>query len=374
MEKICFVMANYFKYYMGGAELQAYLIAKQLTKSVEVHYLFMKHPNFNKIKFQKNDDGIILHPMRQYVSKIFGKFFFMNYQELHKLLDGINPDLIYQRGGKPYIGIAARWCKRNNKKLVLGTSMERNCSNAGILKANTISTYPSSIINGFFALYGIKNVNLLIVQNQHQQQLLRKNFGRDSVIITNGHHVPPPPFKIVDPPVISWVANIKTLKQPELFIKLAENCQDLNVRFLYAGRLTSGPYQKMLLEKTSKLSNLEYLGEIPFEETNDLLSKSSIFVNTSITEGFSNTYIQAWMRETPVVTLNCDPDDVIKNHKIGFHSGSFQQLTKDVRYLIENEDVRREMGKNAREYALKNHDIKNIGKMYLKVFERLVNE
>jgi len=32
------------------------------------------------------------------------------------------------------------------------------------------------------------------------------------------------------------------------------------------------------------------------------------------------------------------------------------------------------MGKNAREYALKNYDIKNIGKMYLEVFERLVNE
>ncbi|GAH87044.1 unnamed protein product, partial [marine sediment metagenome] len=244
----------------------------------------------------------------------------------------------------------------------------------GILKANTISTYPSSIINGYFALYGIKNADLLIVQNQHQQQLLRKNFGRDSVIITNGHHVPPPPFKKADPPIISWVANIKTLKQPELFIKLAENCQDLNVRFLYAGRLTSGPYQKMLLEKTSKLSNLEYLGEIPFEETNDLLSKSSIFVNTSITEGFSNTYIQAWMRETPVVILNCNPDDVIKIHKLGFHSGSFQQLTEDIRYLIENEDARREMGKKAREYALKNHDIEKIGKKYFKVFERLVNE
>jgi len=127
----------------------------------------------------------------------------------------------------------------------------------------------------------------------------------------------------------------------------------------------------MLLEKTSKLSNLKYLGEISYEETNELLSKSSLFVNTSTTEGFSNTYIQAWMRENPVVTLNCDPDDLIKINKIGFHSGSFKRLVKDVRYLIENEDVRREMGKRAREYAFKNHDIKKVGKRYFKIFNIL---
>ncbi len=74
------------------------------------------------------------------------------------------------------------------------------------------------------------------------------------------------------------------------------------------------------------------------------------------------------MRETQVVVLNCDPDDLIKTLKIGFHSGDFKQLVKHVRYLIKNEDVRIEMGKRAREYACKNHDIEKIGKRYLEVF------
>jgi len=372
MKKICFVLGNYFKYYKGGAELQAYFIAKQLAESVEVNYLFMKHPNFKSKRFQKIDDGIILHPMKQYVYKMFGKFFFMNYWELLTLLDNINPDLIYQRGGKPYIGMAARWCKRNNKKLVLGISMERNCSKPGIINLkNNFLSYPSNIINGFLTFSGIKHANLIIAQSHRQQKLLQKNFNLDSIVIPNGHSVPLPPFKKADPPVISWISNIKTLKQPEIFVKLAENLQDINVQFVYAGRPARGSYQKMLIEKTKKLPNLKYLGEIPFEKTNELLSKSSLFVNTSLTEGFPNTYIQAWMRETPVVALNCDPDDLIKSHRMGFHSGSFEQLNKDIRYLIENEDVRREMGKKGREHALKNHDIEKIGKRYLEVFEKL---
>jgi len=158
------------------------------------------------------------------------------------------------------------------------------------------------------------------------------------------------------------------LKKPEIFIKLAKIFKDLNVNFVLAGRPSKGSYQNMLLEQIKELPNLKYLGEIPFQRTNELLSKSSIFVNTSTTEGFSNTYIQAWMRKTPVVTLNCDPDNIIKKHKIGFHSGNFEQLVKDVRYLIENEDERREMGEIARKYAIENNDIKKISKKYFELF------
>lgn len=375
MKKVCFVLANHFKYFKGGAELQAYFIAKELAKKIEVHYLFMKHPNFNKIEFQKNDQGVILHPMKQHIYKKFGKFFFMNYRELIKRLDEIKPDLIYQRGGKPYIGMAKGWCKKNKKKCVFGISMESNCSKSGILRlSNNFFTYPSNIINGYLTFYGINYADLIIAQSQIQQGLLLQNFKRNSILIPNGQYVPNPPFEKTEPPIISWIANIKKLKQPEIFLKLAEKLQTQNIKFVFAGRPDKGSYQKKLIEKAKKLSNFEYLGEIPLEKTNELLSKSSILINTSSTEGFSNTYIQSWMRETPVVTLNCDPDDIIKNHRIGFHSGSFKQMVKDVIYLLENERERKEMGKKARKYALVNYDMEKIGKKYLDTFHQLVQD
>jgi glycosyltransferase involved in cell wall biosynthesis len=191
-------------------------------------------------------------------------------------------------------------------------------------------------------------------------------------VIPNGIPVPLQSFKKADPPIISWIANIKPLKQPELFIKLAEKCQDLNAQFIYAGRPGSGKFHRTLIEKTKKLINLQYIGEIPFEKTNELLSLSSIFVNTSLPiEGFPNTYIQAWLRETPVIALNFDPDDLLKRKKIGFHSKSFEQLVEDIRYLIDNEDERRKMGERARKYAIENHDINNIYKKYIELFHQL---
>jgi len=369
MKKICFLLGHYFKYSKGGAELQAYFIAEQLSKNCEIHYIFLKPPGFDNENISKIDEGFFLHTLNNYNNRLFGKFFFCNYFELSRLLDYINPDVIYQRGDRAHLGIAAKWCKRKDKKLVWGISMNRNCRKSHVLNLKTnFFSYPCKIINGFFTFYGIKNASLIIAQTEYQKKLIQKNFNKDSIIVPNGLPVPPSPFNKADPPIISWIANLKTFKQPEIFIKLAENLQDLNVQFIYAGRPYESSYQKILLEKTRKLSNLKYLGEIPFKETNELLSKSSIFVNTSSTEGFSNTYLQAWMRETPVVTLNCDPDDLIKINKIGFHSGSFEQLIKDVRYLIENNDERRKMGSKAREYAIKNHDIKEIGKKYEQIF------
>jgi len=372
MKKICFLLENYFEYTKAGAELQAYLIAKKLAKKYKIHYIFIKNPDFGREKIRRIDEGINLHTLKNHNYRIFGKFFFLNYHELSRLLDCIDPDVIYQRGDRAHIGIAARWCKTENKKLVLGISMDRNCSKKNILNLkNKFFSFPCKIINGFFTFNGIKNVDLIVAQTYHQKKLLMKNFNKDSIVIRNGLPIPSPPFKKDELPIVSWIANIKPLKNPEIFIKLAENCKDLDVKFVYAGRPAKGSYQKMLFEKTKGLPNLKYLGEMPFEKTNLLLSKSSLLVNTSSTEGFSNTYIQAWMRETPVLALNCDPDDLIKSHRLGFHSGSFKRLVKDVRYLIENEDVRREMGEKARKYALKNHDIEKIGKRYLEIFNNL---
>jgi len=372
MKKICFLLGHYFDYYKGGAELQAYYIAKGLAKKYEIHYIFIKNPDFDKEKIRKIDEEISLHTLKNHDYKIFGKLLFLNYNELFRILDLINPDVIYQRGDRAHIGIAIRWSKKKNKKLVLGISMDRNCSKKNILYLKSkFFTIPCEIINGFFTLNGIKNVDLIIAQTNHQKKLLQNNFNRDSIAIPNGLPVPQPPFDKADPPIISWIANLKTLKQPELFIKLAENLQDLYVQFVYAGRPADSRYLDLLMKRFNKLNNLNYLGEIPFEETNKLLSKSSLLVNTSLTEGFSNTYIQAWMRETPVVTLNCDPDNIIKSQRIGLHSGSFEQLVKDVRYLIEEKERRKEMGKKARIYALKNHDIKIIGKQYLEIFDKL---
>lgn len=219
-------------------------------------------------------------------------------------------------------------------------------------------------------LFAKKHADEILVQTQQQQNLIRKNIGLSSIVIPNGHCVPIR-IRKNNSTTILWLASLKRWKQPELFIELARCCQNLDCKFVLAGRQSDKGYLGELLEQMNGVSNIEYIGGVTFEESNELIGRASVFVNTSKYEGFPDTFIQAWMRETPTVSLNVDPDDVIKNYKLGFHSGSFVQMVKDVRFLVENEEVKQEMGRNARKYALREHDVKKIVPKYIELFQSL---
>jgi glycosyltransferase involved in cell wall biosynthesis len=80
-------------------------------------------------------------------------------------------------------------------------------------------------------------------------------------------------------------------------------------------------------------------------------------VNTSRVEGFPNTFIQAWARLVPVISLTVDPDGVIEKQRLGFRSGDFSQLVSHTRTLIRDQNLAEEMGRNGRLYGEKEHDL-----------------
>jgi glycosyltransferase involved in cell wall biosynthesis len=247
--------------------------------------------------------------------------------------------------------------------MVLHIASRRNVDKANYQRGIKIAVL--NYLNQSVTKYAIDNANRIICQAQYQNTLLRANYGRScDLILPNFHPSPEKPIKKKASPIkIVWVANFKRLKQPELFLDLAEKFQGNQLaEFIMIGRLGSGIWQDRLIEKTSRLNNLEYKGELSIDGVNEALNESHIFVNTSQYEGYPNTYIQAWMREVPVVTLNCDPDDVIKTEGLGFHSKTFQQMVQDVATLIENQQLREKMGERARKYAWSTFSVSNIQK------------
>ena len=54
------------------------------------------------------------------------------------------------------------------------------------------------------------------------------------------------------------------------------------------------------------------------DETNREISQAHVLVNTSLYEGFPNTFIQAWLRAVPTISLNVDPDGVIEGRAWDF--------------------------------------------------------
>lgn len=175
---------------------------------------------------------------------------------------------------------------------------------------------------------------------------------------------------------VVYVNNIKTRKRPELFLELVNKLKENNYKFLMIGELQANiEYYKNLISECEKdNNNFKYLGAKTSEEVDKILAVSEILVNTCEPEGFGNNFIQAWLNKCPTVTLTFDPDNIIKENKIGYHSETFEKMVKDVKNLINDDKLRKEIGERARKYALQNHSIHVNIKKYEEIFKKLIDE
>ncbi len=354
-KKIC-IFTSYFPLSKGGAEYQTYLIAKSLdSKYFDIFFLSFNRTNKSLLKM----DGYKIYSIatNRFLSK-FGKPYFLYYSKIKNILSYEKPDIVYRRMESSILGILCLLKKRLKFKLIWACA-----STNGLTKFRLHGL--KSILNNFdelFRIYGIKNADKILVQTNEQKQILLKRFNRDSIIFPNIHPTGnTASVKKRKNIKILWIANFKQLKQPGYFIDLAEKLQNFtNTQFVMIGRLGKSKFHNNLNDRLKRVKNIEYRGELSLEDVQKTLAESHILINTSLYEGFSNTFIQAWMHKIPVISLNVDPDDMIKNNKIGFHSKTFGHLVKDTKTLIENNKLRTEIGERAQKFAVEKFSIKNI--------------
>ena len=112
----------------------------------------------------------------------------------------------------------------------------------------------------------------------------------------------------------------------------------------------------------------------------DIVAKyreSSIFVLSSRFEGMALVIVEAMGCGLPIVSFacHCGPRDVISEEVDGLlvPEGDIDGLAEAMNRLIEDEELRIEMGKNARAKAEK-YDIGSIGKLWVNLFESVLKE
>ena len=165
--------------------------------------------------------------------------------------------------------------------------------------------------------FGLRHAHQIVTQTEQQATLLQRHYGRTAdAVIPNFH---PKATEVIDKSgsiSVLWVANFKPWKQPEVFVRIAAALSDLrDVHFYMVGLQATGSGDRAwnhgLMTAIGRTPNLTYLGSQSQAEVNRLLARSHIFVNTSLYEGFPNTFIQAWQRKVPVVSLHVNPDCVL---------------------------------------------------------------
>ncbi len=111
--------------------------------------------------------------------------------------------------------------------------------------------------------------------------------------------------------------------------------------------------------------------------TNDVMSKmaeTSVFVLSSLYEGLPLVVLEAMSCGLPVVSYACPcgPKDIITEGKDGYlvPPGDEESLAERICFLIEHEDIRREMGKEAAEKS-KQYAIEPIIRQWMTLFSKL---
>lgn len=354
--KVCLVIPGHWTDVMGGAQYQAECLMNALIKDggYEIFYVTRNYDQtFRPIGYQIVG---IDKPFR----KIKRGYLYLDAIKLLRKLKAISPDVIYQRIGCAYTGIAAYYARHNNCRMVWHVSSD---SDVSAYKPGVLSRGLGKYLDRKILEYGIRNADHIITQTSKQAMLLKNNFSGKtaSAVIRNFHPLPNEPYEKHLPYKVAWVANLKRLKQPEIFIKLAQELQGAeNIEFIMVGDVQVNSKTKVLLnEQIKKTKNLRYLGCRSQSEVNNILSESHLLVNTSLWEGFPNTFIQAWMRRVPVVSLYVDPDNILQEKKVGICSGSYDKLKVDMINLIRNPGLMEEMGMQAQAYAFEHHSEKN---------------
>lgn len=279
---------------------------------------------------------------------------------LYRALTTLQPDVIYQRVGCGYTGIAAHFAQRHGTKLVWHVSSDTDVSPQESLDGrNPVRRF----LEKRCVEYGIRRASRIVTQTQHQAQLLERNYRRTpDAIIPNFHPEPREPLDKSGPLTVAWVSSLKPFKRPEAFLELADSMRDRpEVRFVMIG-----PWQgaarwiESLRPRMQATPNFEYQGARSQDEVNALLARAHVFVNTSLYEGFPNTFIQAWMREVAVVSLHVDPDGLLQSGGFGmFCHGSQQELNACVRQLLLDTALRSRLAQRGREHARSMHSLAN---------------
>lgn len=356
--KVCILIPGHYSDVMGGAQYQVKLLidALILTGNYDIYYVTKnydktyKPSSYKIIPIQPGTQNKRTNPIKDSLSVI-------------SALKSIRPDVIYQRVAGTFTGAAAYYGKRYHCRTIWHISSDADVTpmRFSLSRYLLLKIAEQKLLN-----YGIQNTNIIISQTKHQASLL-ENFHHKKVnsVISNFH--PPAEENIYksDDIKVLWIANLKKIKQPEVFINLAKALKDVKkASFIMIGKIQGkSSWQQSLKKCMQDVDNLKYLGEIPQSKVNKLLSESHLLINTSLYEGFSNTFIQAWMREVPVISLCVNPDQLLDGNNLGVCSGSYHKLVEDARFLINNDHLRNTMGQAAKLYAEKYHSLDNINRI-----------
>lgn len=222
--------------------------------------------------------------------------------------------------------------------------------------------------------YGLRQADVIVSQTQHQREGLRNAVGLDSEVITIAaaavsDGIGSETYLHGASNRVLWAGRIVAVKRLEWLLEVARQCPD--VFFDVAGAPNkASKYASDLVEEAGGLANVKLHGGVGADRMSQLYQGARLFCNTSIAEGFPNTYPEAWSHGLPVVAT-FDPDGLVARHNLGRVASTVDGLVEGIQELLGNEQTCAEVSRSARRYFDENHSTSVVARKFCAVFEKL---
>jgi len=131
---------------------------------------------------------------------------------------------------------------------------------------------------------------------------------------------------------------------------------------------------RRMIKSLGLINNVEML--IHPEDIQTLLRKADIYLSTSIYEGLSNSIMEAMSAGLPVVATDVgDNKYLIQDDFNGYlvKSRNIDAIVNKLSHLVENEEIRKEFGKNGYDKVLKDFSEEKLLQNYLTLLSDLFN-
>lgn len=199
-------------------------------------------------------------------------------------------------------------------------------------------------------------VDLFICQTELQESILKK-YNKTTHIIPNPTEVKKINYENND--YVLWVGRNHKVKGIDILEKTIEQLPNINFKII-------GISDKEI--RSSK--NVEILGRIDPNKISLYFNSASIYINTSYSEGYSNTILEAFANKTSVITYSANPDNLLEKSNGGYcANGNFPKFINLINENYYKKEKLKKMGNSGYRFIKKNNDLKIIKKKIEKRFE-----
>ncbi len=352
--------------FAGGAELRQSILARALVRAGY-------HVSVVTLDFGQVDGGVVdgvevLRTHRPAEGVPLLRFFYPRLSSWWAAMRRADADIYFQSCAAHLTAVTGLFTRHHGRRFIYSGAHDLDFQPND---ASKLFQRPGGWRDRQLYQWGLTLADGIVAQHPGQVAACRRWYGREAVEIPNCY-APPVGAVAARKGVVLWVATVKSLKRPELFLELAQSLPQLRFRMVGGpGPGREAEVYKLARQMAAGLPNVEFVGFVPFAEVETHFDAARLFVNTSDYEGFANTFLQSWARGVPTVSfVDCGARE--GGRPVGFVCRDLTEMRQVVLRLAEDDATWAAEGQRAKTYFEANHSVAMAVERYDRLFEQVL--